>query len=320
MSTRNRGTQARYPAYTPRRSAGSSLLRGTLIMVPLILGCFLLGFFVVARMVHPVTPIPGAETAQTPVTNPTPAAQPQPTAPPTTAAPPAVHPSVAPPAAAPTKPSAGAVPGPSIDPVEGDNVQQPDSLDSAPADGSTSDNGTPNDNAGGDSGNNPFAAVTPNRSDTSSSGDSTTHRRRRRRRHQAESDAVQNPDTLDNSNSGETGGDSTSGGSNSDGANAGSANGPRPSGTKAAAPASGAASSSSGLYRVQIGIFSTQDAADAQAKQARDHGFDVTIHPYQSGGRTLYRVQQGLYRQRANADAAKQRLNAAGIDATVSNP
>jgi len=75
-----------------------------------------------------------------------------------------------------------------------------------------------------------------------------------------------------------------------------------------------------GLYRVQIGVYSTREKAEEQAKSAQDKGFETTIHSVTSGDRTLYRVQHSAHRSRANAESEKQRLVDAGFDAYIANP
>ena len=75
-----------------------------------------------------------------------------------------------------------------------------------------------------------------------------------------------------------------------------------------------------GLFRVQIGVYSTREKAEEQAKSASDKGFDSTVHTVTSGDRTLYRVQHSAHRSRTNAEMEKQRLVDAGFDAYISNP
>lgn len=75
-----------------------------------------------------------------------------------------------------------------------------------------------------------------------------------------------------------------------------------------------------GLYRVQIGVYSTREKAEEQAKSASDKGFDTTVRTVSSGDRTLYRVQHSAHRNRANAEIEKQRLVDAGLDAYIANP
>lgn len=77
---------------------------------------------------------------------------------------------------------------------------------------------------------------------------------------------------------------------------------------------------SNGLYRVQIGVYSTREKAEEQAKSAGDKGFDTTIRAVPSGDRTLYRVQHSAHRTQAGAEAEKQRLVDAGFDAYIARP
>ena len=75
-----------------------------------------------------------------------------------------------------------------------------------------------------------------------------------------------------------------------------------------------------GLYRVQIGVFSTRESADSEARRAADKGITTSVRPFDKDGVTLYRVQHGAFKDRAHADAAKESLSAAGFDSSVSNP
>jgi cell division protein FtsN len=80
------------------------------------------------------------------------------------------------------------------------------------------------------------------------------------------------------------------------------------------------AENSGGLYRVQIGVYSTREKAEEQAKSASDKGFEATVHTMSNGDRTLYRVQHSAHRNRSRAETEKQRLVDAGIDAYINNP
>src|SRR5262249_36497841 len=79
-------------------------------------------------------------------------------------------------------------------------------------------------------------------------------------------------------------------------------------------------SGSGGMYRVQIGVYSTKEAAEQEAQRVRDKGFDASVQTYTRDGRTLYRIQHAAFRERANAEDAKRRLNDAGVDAVIANP
>ena len=87
---------------------------------------------------------------------------------------------------------------------------------------------------------------------------------------------------------------------------------------KRSAPA--AAETASGLFRVQIGVYSTREKAEEQAKSASDKGFETTVHTVKNGDRIFYRVQHSAHRSRANAEIEKQRLVDAGFDAYIANP
>ncbi|MCW3094824.1 MAG: Polysaccharide deacetylase [Chthonomonadaceae bacterium] len=85
-------------------------------------------------------------------------------------------------------------------------------------------------------------------------------------------------------------------------------------------PAAAVAETTGGLYRVQIGVYSTREKAEEQAKNAADKGFETTIHTVTNGDRTFYRVQHSAHRNRTNAENEKQRLVDAGFDAYIANP
>jgi cell division protein FtsN len=80
------------------------------------------------------------------------------------------------------------------------------------------------------------------------------------------------------------------------------------------------AETTGGLYRVQIGVYSTREKAEEQAKSAEEKGFETTIRTVTTGDRTVYRVQHSAHRNRANAEMEKQRLVDAGFDAYIANP
>ncbi len=72
-----------------------------------------------------------------------------------------------------------------------------------------------------------------------------------------------------------------------------------------------------GLYRVQMGVFSTREQAEELAHKASDQGLHAVVQAYSAGGRTLYRVQHRSYRRKATAEGAKQKLIDAGFEASV---
>ncbi len=75
-----------------------------------------------------------------------------------------------------------------------------------------------------------------------------------------------------------------------------------------------------GVYRVQIGVFSTRDKAEEIAASASDKGFAAAIKVVTRDGRTLYRVQHSTHKDRAKAEAERDKLTEAGFDATIINP
>lgn len=79
-------------------------------------------------------------------------------------------------------------------------------------------------------------------------------------------------------------------------------------------PAETPPAASTSLFRVQVGVYSTKDAAEQEAAKVRERGFDANVHVTTEGGRTLYHIQNGVYRNRANAEAMQKRLKDAGIE------
>ena len=79
-------------------------------------------------------------------------------------------------------------------------------------------------------------------------------------------------------------------------------------------------STKSGVYRVQIGVYSTREKAEEVARSAADKGITTTLHVITREGRTLYRVQHSTRRDRARAERDRQQLQDAGFDATIINP
>lgn len=75
-----------------------------------------------------------------------------------------------------------------------------------------------------------------------------------------------------------------------------------------------------GIYRVQIGVYSTREKAEEVARSAADKGIPTTLHVITRDGRTLYRVQQSTHRDRTKAELDRQKLIDAGFDATIINP
>jgi cell division protein FtsN len=84
--------------------------------------------------------------------------------------------------------------------------------------------------------------------------------------------------------------------------------------------ASAAPTAKQGLYRVQIGVFSTREKAEEVARTAADKGITTTVRVITRDGRTLYRVQQSTHRDREKAELERQKLQDAGFDASIINP
>ncbi len=180
-------------------------------------------------------------------------------------------------------------PGPSIDPSTGDTkMQQPSAIDSAAPANATTVPPAPDPAAQASTAN------VPSTTDTMRVPVAPTPHRRHHKKdgiQPATNPDAQNVDTVPSGNDPNTAG----------------------------VPAKGV-DSSAGLYRVQFGVYSTREAADAVAREAGDKSLDASIQSYEQDGRTLYRVTHGLFRRKANADTARQRLTDAGFDATISRP
>lgn len=264
-----------------------SVVRGAFILLLLALLSFAFGFFVVARV------MPGEKPAQTPENN-APTVSPGGNERGATRSDAASRPSAS--AENNTNP-ASSQPGPTIDPEEKPEVQQPDTLDSThnpPSQNDQGENGSGTNTAleTQEPERDPFAAVTPDSHNAGNTGERTRRR--------GERDAVQSPASPDHTQT----------------ANAGHSEPTRREGSQAnttTEPTNG-----SGLFRVQSGVYSTREAAEREAGRLNEQGLSASVHAMTSGGRTLYRVQHGAYRSRANAESAQARLKSAGIESTIS--
>lgn len=275
-----------------------SLFRGLLILVCLAAGSFALGFFVISRLL----PAGGrsetvsgmaARRADAPDSG--------------TTDPGKLHraASLRPPqrenASRLNTPSAAA-PGPSVEPIEETSVQQPVALDAS----------NDRDRSTGPSSADPFH--TPD-ADSQRTGADQEHARRRGRRRSRRSSEAQ-PESADPSTPSNS---SRPSDSSAPPAPRGSRERGRGGETSPETPDAGVepAPRTRGLYPVQLGIYSTREAAEQQVRQARDRGFEVSVIPVTRDGRSQYRVQHGVYRSRDNALAEKRRLEEAGIPAYV---
>ena len=89
--------------------------------------------------------------------------------------------------------------------------------------------------------------------------------------------------------------------------------------TRAVSAAPPLAASGDKKYRVQLGVYSTRAEADILAQRANSSGVSVSVHAVKKGGVTLYRVQQGVYRSKTAAQAAGKRLSEKGFDVYVAD-
>ena len=72
-------------------------------------------------------------------------------------------------------------------------------------------------------------------------------------------------------------------------------------------------STTTGLYKVQVGAYSEKENAEAMVKQVKSKGFDAFA--YQSGN--VYKVQAGAFKDENNAESLASILAKAGFDTYV---
>ena len=77
------------------------------------------------------------------------------------------------------------------------------------------------------------------------------------------------------------------------------------------------ATSSTGMWAVQIGSFSSQENAENQAAELRRQGFAAFLSQYSGSSGPLHRVRVGPQRDREAAEAMAERLSAAGHSGQV---
>lgn len=280
MGVQNRGS---YTGPRSRRSGGqNSIIRSMGIMLGLGLASFALGFFILSPLLRQSannTANNGAIPATNGDTNNS------------------LHPAHPVPlprdhikrsASPAVSPSQSNSPGPTIEPVE-EQVQKPSLLD---GDGKLPEKSQkPEDNA---------ASLNAIKPDETKRQENSPPSERRQNQEEKPTD-VQTPGSLDETASG--------------------AAPPEKHRTETTKPpeTAPAASTASGLFRVQTGAYSTNSAAEEEAKKVRDKGFSATVQQFQREGKTLYRVQTGVFRNRVNAEANRQKLTEAGFDVTISN-
>ena len=303
MSGRRRGS-----------SAGSAAVQSAVKWISLGAICFGIGVFVVAPLLarQAVQDTSGPPPAVVPASAPDGAAIERPVTPHRrrTAPPAAASATPAPAGLVVTPGHTPAVPGPTIDPQPDARVQQPGSVDISSHDPSR--DSTP-----------------PSIATTDGAADPPKPARRRRRRHSTDTGTAPAPGTDAQPGADTPPADSGNGDGGTDGggqSDAGAA--PNDAATPDAAAATGSGTDTAPppasppvkrtRYRVELGTFSTQEAADQAASRAREGGFGATVKTFDRGGRTYYRVQHASYRHRSSAEAEQQRMSDAGIEATIS--
>lgn len=71
------------------------------------------------------------------------------------------------------------------------------------------------------------------------------------------------------------------------------------------------------LFRVQVGVFADEQAANQAASQLRAKGEQVHITRSQVDGKEVFKVQAGLYTQKENADRHAKQLEGKGVNTSV---
>ena len=87
---------------------------------------------------------------------------------------------------------------------------------------------------------------------------------------------------------------------------------PKPAAQQASAAVSGAATSDTGLWAVQLGSFSNQQNAERLAADLRKQGYAAFLSQVRSGDSSLHRVRIGPQKDRASAEAVAAKLKSAG--------
>ncbi len=72
------------------------------------------------------------------------------------------------------------------------------------------------------------------------------------------------------------------------------------------------------VYKVQVGPYSTREAANTMAAELRGRGFSTLIVNEESGSKATFRVQVGAFKSKASADSSAKELQANGYDAQIS--
>ncbi len=287
MAGQNRSSYAR-PSNGANRGL-AAFFRGAFILLVALTLSFGLGFFVIARMVPSSSADGGTGGGSNAGGRGTPSTGQRTQHPNNTNRAPQI-------AAKSTLPSAPAQGGPEILPET--EVQKPDPVGSTPGTSSTNGSAVPDPSNSISHGsvklNNESSGSPP--SSGAEASDSTNRRHSRRSRTpDSDSGSVQAPASPDS-------------------AGAQSVDSPR------IATADSPSAAKSGLYRVQIGVYSTREKAEEIARSASDKGLRTTVHVVNQDGRTLYRVQRSVHRDRTKAEQDRQTLMDAGFDATIINP
>ena len=100
---------------------------------------------------------------------------------------------------------------------------------------------------------------------------------------------------------------------------------PRPAASKPASAESAGKTNNSAsdskppdqLFRVQVGVFSDEQAANQATSQLRAKGEQVHVTRSQVDGKEVFNVQAGLYTQKENADRHAKQLQGKGVNSSV---
>lgn len=275
-----------------RQQQMKSMLLTTLGVLGALVAFFCFGFFVVARL-YPTKATESNSTKQEPVTQ-----------------------SANSPAPAPSQPQESSSLPPSQERRR--NLKEGPTLEAEPDKGA----GLPSSSTGQDSGTTPDNAE--NRDDANSDPERKNSERRSRKNRDGEGDAVQEPTPLERKprekrrrendterkNSEETAPSEERKEENkTDEQNTREA--------QAETPAPKPEETSPRLHRVQVGAYSTREAAETALTDLQSHGIEAKVRRVKRNGRSYYSLQSGAYKSKESAEAKRQKLQDAGQDAYI---
>lgn len=87
--------------------------------------------------------------------------------------------------------------------------------------------------------------------------------------------------------------------------------------TRQAEPATKPEESTPRLHRVQVGAYSSKEAAETAMNDLHTKGIETKVRRIKRNGKSLYSLQSGAYKSRESAEAKRQKLQDAGQDAYI---